>query len=396
MGAADPPVALEERRDAQAELRVAGSVSPIEGGANVVALEVEPPRPRRRPRAPPSWGSLSASEPSTSAPVPRAARPPPADSASRSRANSRIVSSIQKRSCVRRTRLFSTSDCSTARSAPQHLLRRLERAAAAEDREAGEEPLLGRRRGGRRTTRSSRAACAGARRRRGRPRAGRGAARAARGSGPARAPPSAPPRARPPGEVVERGAQSSSTDRRRLEPGARAQNSSTASGVGKRRHGVGRPRRGRAGSSRLVTRSAQVRACLEQVGEPGAASTTCSKLSSSSSSSRSPTMRGELLLRAERLGDRRRGTRAGSRSVRQPDPEDAARGARHQLGRGLDREARLARAAGPAQRDEREPPGGATRSPRPPAPGRRTTRPAAGRFVFEIVLSGGKRSSPSW
>ena len=46
---------------------------------------------------------------------------------------------------VTRTRLFSTSDCRTSTSAPQHLLGRLEGAAPAEDREAREEPLLARR-----------------------------------------------------------------------------------------------------------------------------------------------------------------------------------------------------------------------------------------------------------
>ena len=89
-------------------------------------------------------------------------------------------------------------------------------------------------------------------------------------------------------------------------------------------------------------------------------------------------------------------TSAGSRSGGEPDPEDAGLELADELGRRLDRQPRLSRAARAGQRHE----------PRAVAQQRgdfadlpltADERDAGrGRLVFEIVFSGGKRSSPSW
>ena len=83
----------------------------------------------------------------------------------------------------------------------------------------------------------------------------------------------------------------------------------------------------------------------------GAASITCSRLSSSSSSSRSPMCSASPSL-APSVCAIVSVTSAGSRSVASPTQKTPALYSGTSVGRGLDREPRLARAAGPGQRDE--------------------------------------------
>ena len=174
-----------------------------------------------------------------------------------------------------------------SRSASADLFGRLERAAAGEDREAREQLLLLRSRAGRSSTRSSRAASAGGDRRRDRPSRRSRRWRAARGSVQAE---SAFARAAASstasGQVVEPRAELGDL-LGRLRACARSQKRATASGCGERRYRVldlALTRR----SSRLVTSSVRLGQAARSDESSGAASITCSRLSSRSSISRSP------------------------------------------------------------------------------------------------------------
>ena len=152
----------------------------------------------------------------------------------------------------------------------------------------------------------------------------------------------------------------------------------------------------RAGSSRLVTSDGEARARGDERGQLGRrVDDLLEVVERASSSSRSPMCSARPSRGADgsrdRLGHERRVAERG-----EADPEDAGAGSRgHERGADLDREARLPGAAGAGQRDE---PRAAARSARaPPASSRsRPTKELAGRgrFVFAIVRSGGKSSSP--
>ena len=105
---------------------------------------------------------------------------------------------------------------------------------------------------------------------------------------------------------------------------------------------------------------------------------------------------GEAVLGAERLGDRLRDER-GVAQGGEPDPEDACLVLGDECGSRLEREPGLARAPGPGQRDESSSlldQGEDRLRARASLPTKELA--GRGRFVFEIVLSGGKLSSPSW
>ncbi len=104
---------------------------------------------------------------------------------------------------------------------------------------------------------------------------------------------------------------------------------------------------------------------------------------------------GEAVLGSEGLGDRL-ADEGGVSERGEPDPEDARLVGGDEGGGGLERQPGLAGAAGPGEGDRRAPASilastsASSRSrPRKELAGR-------GRFVFEIVLSGGKLPSPSW
>ena len=105
---------------------------------------------------------------------------------------------------------------------------------------------------------------------------------------------------------------------------------------------------------------------------------------------------GEAVLRAERLGDLV-GDERRVADRRQLDPERAGLVVADELGGGLDRQARLARAAGAGERDEPRAVSRISATISATSRSRPTNELAGrGRFVFEIVFSGGKRSEPSW
>ena len=104
----------------------------------------------------------------------------------------------------------------------------------------------------------------------------------------------------------------------------------------------------------------------------------------------------EVVLRAERLRDRAHDERRVAKRC-QSDPEDPVPEVGKQAGGRLDREPGLPRPARAAEGDQ---PGAVLEERRDlrhlPLDGQRSSRPGAGRFVFERVRSGGNRSVPSW
>ena len=148
-------------------------------------------------------------------------------------------------------------------------------------------------------------------------------------------------------------------------------------------------------SSRLVTSSVRLGQRDRSVESSGAASTTCSMLSRSRSISRSPMCSARPSL-APTVSDIAWSTSAGSRTAASPTQKTPA------LYSGTS-----VAAASMASRVFPEPPGPVSvTSLAPPwtlssTAARSRCRPmkelaGRGRFVFEIVLSGGNRSSPSW
>ena len=97
----------------------------------------------------------------------------------------------------------------------------------------------------------------------------------------------------------------------------------------------------------------------------------------------------------EGLGDRLRDER-GVAERGEPDPEDACLVLGDERGGGLEREPGLPEPPGPVSVRRRAPP--SIRARTSSSSRSRPTKELAGRgrFVFEIVLSGGKLSSPSW
>ena len=157
----------------------------------------------------------------------------------------------------------------------------------------------------------------------------------------------------------------------------RAQNSSTASCSASGGTGYSTSPWTRS-SSRLVTSRCRLGHSARSDESSGAASTTCSRLSSRSSSSRSPMWLGEAVP-SPRASARRSRRQSAGRGASRADPEHACLELGHELGRRLDREPRLAGSARPGQRhepcavpDERRPP------PPPPARDRGRSSPAAG------------------
>ena len=107
-------------------------------------------------------------------------------------------------------------------------------------------------------------------------------------------------------------------------------------------------------------------------------------------------VRRETILGAERLGDRLDDER-GIAERGETDPEDACLVGRGRARRRLEREPGLPGAARAGERDEARAALDAARAPLRARPlCRRTELAGRGRFVFEIVLSGGKLPSPSW
>ena len=106
-------------------------------------------------------------------------------------------------------------------------------------------------------------------------------------------------------------------------------------------------------------------------------------------------MLGETVLGAERLGDRL-GDERGVAERGEPDPEDARLVLGHEGRSSLEREPRLAGATRAGERHQAsaalDP--GETSSSSASLPTKELA--GRGRFVFEIVLSGGKVPSPSW
>ena len=98
---------------------------------------------------------------------------------------------------------------------------------------------------------------------------------------------------------------------------------------------------------------------------------------------------GQVVLGAERLGDRL-GHERGIAERGQPDPEDAGLELGHELGRSLDRQPRLARAARAGERDETRPVLERERHLRSSRSRPTNELAGRGRLVLEIVLSGGR------
>ena len=296
----------------------------------------------------------------------------PLEASSRSSANSRIVSYIQNRSSVRRTRLFSTSDWSVSRSASA--TRRPPRACAAgEDRQTCEQALL------RRVEEVVRPLD----RRAERPLARVGVAAA--------------------GEQVEALGEPFEDLRRgedlRTRGGQLDREGHLVEGpteladrlVGLRDAGAGREELDRvrlgerphrvldlaADAEALPARRqhAQVRARLDEVGERRPRLDHLLEVVEDEEHLALADVVGEVVLGPERLrdlvGDERRVAER-----RELDPERAGLVIADQLGGGLDRQAGLAGAAGARERDEASAVVSESASrPRPRAPGRRTSSP---------------------
>ena len=292
-------------------------------------------------------------------------------------------------------RLLSTSDWSVSRSAsrdrprpPRACSRRAKTASRAKSGCSSA-------RAGRTTTRSSPAASAGGRRRRGRPGAGRAAARAARGSARATGRASrAAASSTASGRLSSR--RQSSRDRvSRLEPRARAEELDRLR-LGERRHRVlelapdaqqlAAGDEQRAGSGRRSSSAAS----------SGAASTTCSRLSSSSSISRSPMCSASASC-APSVCAIVSTTSAGSRSAASPTQKTPALNSRTSSAAASIASRVLPEPPGPGQRDETRAVAKRGDAPRRRSRSRPTNDDAGrGRFVFEIVFSGGNAPSPSW
>ncbi len=147
--------------------------------------------------------------------------------------------------------------------------------------------------------------------------------------------------------------------------------------------------------SRLVTSKARLGQRSTSDASSGAASITCSKLSSSNSSSRSPTCSASPSV-APSVRAIASVTSAGSRSAARPTQKTPAL----YSGTRVD-------AASMARRVFPVPPGPVRVTSRAPPSIRESTASTSaslptnelagrGRFVFEIVFSGGKEPSPSW
>ena len=210
----------------------------------------------------------------------------------------------------------------------------------------------------------------------------------------ARARSSARRRARP-RAAARRGAGTARRSRPTARGRERAQKRSTASAAasGGRRYSLSACTCRR---SREVTSSASPGHSASSDASSGAASTTCSMLSSTSSSRRSPMCSARLVLRAERLGDRRRARtrgRAGPRGrprTRPPGtirPSDAAASIASRV---------LPAPPGPVSVTSRAPPSIRARTSASSRSRPTNALAGRGRFVFAIVASGGKLSPPSW
>ena len=269
----------------------------------------------------------------------------------RSSANSRIVSSIQKRSSVWRTRLFSTSDCNVSRSASQTRRGRFQACSRRRTRRAWRTAASPRRsRAGRSSIRSWPAASAAAPRHLVHP-----SSRSRRCASRSRIWPGERTLVRAAASSTASGRlssrrQSSAISSLGSEPGAGAEELDRL-GAPPAAPPDTRPRPGHAtapGSSPRGEGSGRTRAATRS---SGAASTTCSKLSSSRSSSRSPMCSARPSL-APNVCATVSATRAGSRRVARPIQKTPFLNSGTQLGRRLDRQPRLPRTARAGQRHQ--------------------------------------------
>ncbi len=173
----------------------------------------------------------------------------------------------------------------------------------------------------------------------------------------------------------------------------RSQKSATASGGRAGAPGT-RPPRARAGA-RASDEQGEVGAGLEQRGELGRGLDDLLQVVEQEQQLPLADVFGEAVLDPERLrdrlGDERRVAKRG-----EPDPEDACLVLGNERGGRLEREPRLARAARAGEREEPRSLSTFAASRRARARGPTKELAGRGRFVFEIVLSGGNVPSPSW